>query len=566
MKELIAGILQKSLKENKVEIEKEKIISLLEIPPSPEMGDYAFPCFFLINELKEEPHQIAIELRARIGNPPSDFEDIQTVGPYINFFVDRKLFSEELINKILKQKDKFGKLSTGKGNRTMVEFLSANTNKPLHLGHLRNMSIGESVSRIFEFNSEKVIRANLYNDRGIHICKSMAAYKLYGKNKHPGKQKPDHFVGDFYVKFNEKSKKNEKLELESHRLLQNYEKGDKETIALWQKMNKWCLDGHKKTYEKFGISFDKEYYESKIYTKGKEIIEEGVKKGIFKREKKGGVVIRLGKGKSGKKFLLRPDGTSVYITQDIYLAKLKFEKFKLTKSFYVVGNEQDYHFEVLFKILEKLGFNSKGLKHLSYGMVNLPAGKLKSREGTKVDGDDLIDKVQELVRKELHKREKLSKRELESRSLKIALASIKYFLLRIGIKKNMVFNPKESINFEGETGPYLLYSFARANSILKKIKSKNNKFKIEQLNQSEIKLVKKLSQFPEVVLNAYSNLNPSLIANYSHQLSQIFNEFYHSSPVIGSEQEAFRLKLVKSFKQVLENSLNLLGIETLEKM
>ncbi len=199
-------------------------------------------------------------------------------------------------------------------------------------------------------------------------------------------------------------------------------------------------------------------------------------------------------------------------------------------------------------------------------MVNLPAGKLKSREGTKVDGDDLIEKVQELVKKELHKREKLSKRELESRSLKIALASIKYFLLRIGIKKNMVFNPEESISFEGETGPYLLYSFARANSIVKKIKSKNNKFKIEQLNQSEIKLVKKLSQFPEVVLNAYNNLNPSLIANYSHQLSQIFNEFYHSSPVIGSEQEAFRLKLVKSFKQVLENSLNLLGIETLEKM
>ena len=331
-------------------------------------------------------------------------------------------------------------------------------------------------------------------------------------------------------------------------------------------MNKWCLDGHKKTYEKFGISFDKEYYESKIYTKGKEIILEGVKKGIFRKEKKGGVTVRLAKEKLKKKFLLRPDGTSVYITQDIYLAKLKLDKFKLTKSFYVVGNEQEYHFEVLFKILEKLGFNSKGLKHLSHGMVNLPAGKLKSREGTKVDGDDLIEKVQELVKKELHKREKLSKRELESRSLKIALASIKYFLLRIGIKKNMVFNPEESISFEGETGPYLLYSFARANSIVKKIKSKNNKFKIEQLNQSEIKLVKKLSQFPEVVLNAYNNLNPSLIANYSHQLSQIFNEFYHSSPVIGSEQEAFRLKLVKSFKQVLENSLNLLGIETLEKM
>ncbi len=566
MKELIAEILQKSLKEKEVEIEKEKIINLLEIPPSTEMGDYAFPCFSLVNELKEEPHQIAIELRARIGTPPADFEDIQTVGPYINFFVDRKIFAEDLVNKILKQKNKFGKLSTGNGNKTMVEFPSPNTNKPLHVGHLRNMSLGESVSRILEFNGEKVIRANLNNDRGIHICKSMLAYQKYGKKKKP-KIKSDHFVGDYYVMYNEKLKKNKDLEKEAHDLLRKWEEGNKKTRALWNKMNKWALDGFNKTYKKFGIVFDKEYYESKIYTKGKEIILEGVKKGIFKKEKKGGVVIRLGKGKSGKKFLLRPDGTSVYITQDIYLAKLKSDKFKLTKSIYVTGNEQEYHFDVLFTILKKLGFkSSNNLYHLSYGIVEVPEGKMKSREGKVVDADDLIERVKNLGEKELKSREKLSKKELESRSLKIALASIKYFLLRVGIKKNMFFNPKESINFEGETGPYLLYSFARASSILRKIKSKNNKFKIGQLNQSEIKLVKKLSQFPEVVLNSYNNLNPSVIANYSHQLSQIFNEFYHSCPVIGSEQESFRLTLVKSFKQVLGNSLNLLGIETLERM
>ncbi|MCK4552614.1 arginine--tRNA ligase [Candidatus Pacearchaeota archaeon] len=566
MKELIAEILQKSLKEKNVKIEKEEIINLLETPPSLEMGDYAFPCFFLVNEFKEEPDEIAIQLRAKIGNPPPAFEDIQTVGPYINFFVDRKIFAENLVSQILKQKNNFGKLSTGKGNKTMVEFPSPNTNKPLHLGHLRNMSLGESVSRILEFNGEKVIRANLNNDRGIHICKSMLAYQKYGRKKKPA-IKSDHFVGDYYVLFNKKLKKNKKLEKEAHDLLRKWEEGDKETRVLWSKMNKWALDGFNETYKKFGIAFDKEYYESKIYKKGREIIMEGVKKGIFKKEKKAGVTIKLNKEKLKKKFLLRPDGTSVYITQDIYLAKLKSKQFKLTKSIYVTGNEQDYHFNILFLILKKLGVDfSNNLYHLSYGMVNLPEGKMKSREGNVVDADDLIEKVKSLVEKELKSREKLSKKELESRSLKIAMASIKYFLLKVGVRRDMVFNPKDSINFEGDTGPYMLYSYARAGSILRKIKSKNKQFKIEQLNQTEIKIIKKLSQFPEVVLNAYNNFNPSLIANYSYQLAQIFNEFYHACPVIGSEQESFRLALVKSFKQVLENSLNLLGIETLEKM
>jgi arginyl-tRNA synthetase len=276
-------------------------------------------------------------------------------------------------------------------------------------------------------------------------------------------------------------------------------------------------------------------------------------------------LIKFGKP-LGEKILLRSNGTSVYITQDIYLAKKKFEDYKLNKSIYVVGNEQNYHFEVLFTILEKLGFKQEGLRHLSYGMVELPEGKMKSREGTVVDADDLIYKVQELVKKELSSRAKLSKKQLKERSLKIALASIKYFLLRVDINKNMIFNPKESINFEGDTGPYIQYSYARASSILRKTKKKNMSWKISELHQKEKELIKKIFDFNEIVSKAYLDLNPSLIANYSYKLAQLFNEFYHSCPVLNSENEQFRIKLIEAFRIVLKNSLNLLGIETLEEM
>ena len=569
MKSKISGIIQKSLKEMKISLDKEEIENYLETPPSSEMGDYAFPCFFLAGKLKKNPNQIAIELRSKIGNHSKIFQDVQTRGPYINFFLNRIILAENLISTILKQKENFGKLNLSK-NKTMVEFPSPNTNKPLHLGHLRNMSIGESVSRILEFEGENVVRANLNNDRGIHICKSMLAYQKWGKNKKPTKKiKSDHFVGDFYVLFNKKLKQNTKLDVEAHELLGKWEKGDKPTIQLWKKMNKWALDGFKETYKKFGIKFDKEYFESNIYNAGREIVKEGVEKGIFKQEKDKSVKINLEKEKLGEKYLLRPGGTTLYITQDLYLAKLKLEQFNLNKSIYITGNEQEYHFNVLFTLLKKLGYSfADQLYHLSYGMVNLPDGKMKSREGTIVDADDLINKIQELVKKELSKREKLSKKEIETRSLKIALSAIKYFLLKIDIKKNMIFNPKEAISFEGDTGPYLLYSYARASSILKKSNSKKKKQNnsLENLEIKEIELVKKLEKFPEIVLKSYNTLNPSLIANYSYQLAQIFNEFYHACPVIGDKKEQFRLKLVNSFKIVLKNSLNLIGIEEIERM
>jgi len=581
MKDIITKLLKKntSLKQNQIQ-------NLIEIPPNPNLGDYSFPCFVLSKKLKKSPNQIAENLRKKI-KLPKQIEQIQALGPYLNFFIDKKFLAEKVVKDILKQKNNYGKTNLLNKKKIMVEFPSPNTNKPLHLGHLRNMSIGESVSRLLEFNNAKIIRANLNNDRGIHISKSMLAYQKFGKNKKPGKIKSDHFVGDFYVLFNEKAKNNKVFETQAQELLQKWEKGDKKTIALWKKMNKWALNGFEKTYKKFDIKLDKNYYESEMYKKGKQILLNGVKKRLFKKRKDGAIIINLGK-ELGEKVLLRANGTAVYITQDLYLAKLKF-KSSLDYSIYITGNEQDYHFSVLFKIIKKLGWKfSDKLKHLSYGMVFLPQGKMKSREGIVVDADDIIEKTQNLVKKELRKREKLSKpqnsleernfgsrksrnykdflgKELESRSLKIALAAIKYFLLKIDVKKNMVFNPQESINFEGDTGPYLQYSYARASSILRKSKPKN-KFKIKELNSEEIELIKKLSQFSEVVEKSHKNLNPSHIANYSYQLAKTFNEFYHKCPVIKSEQKDFRLALVQAFRNVLKNSLDLLGIDVLERM
>ncbi len=565
MKEVVAKILKKALKEKDVSMTKEEIMNIIEIPPTSDLGDYAFPCFSLSKELKDNPSQIAIEIREKIGNAPAtDFEDVQTKGPYINFFVNRKSLARQVVwDAIMKKKD-YGRTVSKTKKRTMVEFCSPNTNKPLHLGHLRNMALGESVSRILEFSDEKIIRANLNNDRGVHICKSMLAYKKWGKDKTPDdkKLKPDHFVGHFYTLFNKK--KTKKLEKEAQEMLMKWESGDKETLMLWKLLNGWSLKGFKQTYETFGTKFDTEFFESKIYNKGRKLILDGVKNGLFEKTKKGEVKINLEEEGLGEKILLRNDGTALYITQDLALAKEKFERYDLDRSIYITGNEQNYHFNVLFSLLRKLGF-SEEVGHLSYGLVNLPSGRMKSREGKIVDADDLIERVRLIAEKELLKREKLPKSELRKRSLVIALSAIKYMLLKIDLKKDMLFNPKESVSFDGNTGPYILYSYARASSIMKKA-PKEKKFEVPELTEKEIELVKKLSYFPEVASNSAKNLNPSLVANYSYQLAQLFNEFYHDSKVIGSDEESFRLALVQAFRQTLRNALDLLGIETLEEM
>ena len=555
MKYTIIKELQKITKLNQKIIETK-----LEVPPNPKLGDYAFPTFILAEKLKKSPNQIAEDLSNKIK-----LKNIETkpTGPYLNFFINKTSFSENTINQILKEKSKYGQ---GKNNqKIMVEFPSPNTNKPLHLGHLRNMSIGESISRIYEFLGNKIIRGNLNNDRGIHICKSMVAYEKYGKNKNPDK-KSDHFVGDFYVMYNNKLKSNPKLEEQAQECLKKWEQGDSKTIALWEKMNKWAIDGFQETYKKFGIKHDKEYDESKIYTKGKEIIQDGLKKGIFEQGKDNEIKINLEKENLGEKVVLRSDQTSVYITQDLYLAKLKYEDFKLDSSIYVVGNEQDYHFKVLSVILEKLNFPFK-IHHLSYGMVNLPEGKMKSREGKVVDADDLIEETNNLAKKEILDREpKLNKSEVEKRAEKISLGAIRYQLLKIDANKNTIFNPEKSIVFEGNTGPYIQYTYARSSSILRKIKNKTTKQKIENLHESEVELIKELNNFPEIVQQAHKHLNPALIANYSFQLAQKFNDFYQNCPVIGDENQAFRLKIVEAYRIVIKSALNLLGIDVLEEM
>lgn len=573
MKPLIAKLLKEAiegLNEN-VELKMEEIEKLIEIPPSAEMGDFAFPCFLLASRIKENPNDIALELREEIGelDDANKFEDIQTNGPYINFFVDRVALALNLLKQIETEKDVFGKqLPTQE--KIMVEFVSPNTNKPLHIGHLRNMALGESVSRILEFSGKNVIRACLFNDRGVHICKSLLAYQKWGKNSKPDKKtKPDHFVGKYYVLFGKKAEKKKELEEEAQLCLQEWELGNKPIIDTWKKMNTWAYAGFDQTLDKLKIHFDKKYYESETYTKGKEIVLEGIKKKTFQQRKDNAVIINLEKEGLGEKVLIRPDGTSVYITQDLYLAQLKEKEYNLNGSIYVVGNEQSYHFNVLFTILKKLGFKSaSNLRHLSYGMVRLPEGKIKSREGTEgITADEVFDKVQKIATKGLEKKEKLPKKELEKRSLIIVNAAIKYFLLKVDSNKNMIFNPKESVNFEGDTGPYLQYSYARASSIIKKVnKNKIKDSELTELELKEIELVKKLSEFPEIVSKSYNLLNPSVIANYSYQLAQIFNEFYHECPVLKSEKEFFRLMLVESFRQVLKNSLFLLGIEVLEKM
>jgi len=396
----------------------------------------------------------------------------------------------------------------------------------------------------------------------------MIGYEKYGKNKTPESEKikGDKFTGNFYVKFSKEVVKNPELEKKAQEKLKLWEKNDPETIKLWEKMNSWAYQGMQETFDKFGMSkIDKHYYESKLYKEGKEIIKEGLKKNIFQKKEDGAIFIDLNKEGLGEKVVLRSDGTSIYITQDIYLAEKRVKDFKLDSSYYVVGSDQVYHFKTLFAILEKLGIK-KDWHHFSYGLVALPTGKMKSREGTASSADDLIEQTQKMAQKGLiEKSTKMTKPELEKRSLTIALAAIKYTLLKVDINKQIIFNPNQALAFEGDTGPYLLYSYARASSIIKKAKS-NKEIKIIDLKDSEIALIKKIETFPDIIEKSYKHLAPNLIANYSFELAKQFNEFYHNCPVIGGIEEGFRLALVESFKTTLKKSLDLLGIETLDEM
>jgi len=567
MKEQIVSALANELKDH---LKPDDINRAVEIPPSDDLGDYAFPCFSLSRLLRKNPAQIAADLKAKIGPDDGLVKSgvrVESTGGYLNFFIDKRQLAESTLRQC-------ADASFGRGaaaGRVVVEFASPNTNKPLHLGHLRNMSIGDSVARILAHCGCEVFRTSINNDRGVHICKSMLAYERCGGAATPEKPriKSDHFVGNYYVMFNDKSSRDPSWNDDAQAMLKKWEDGDPATIELWKRMNGWALSGFRETYRLFGISFDKEYYESEIYKDGKEIVKDGLERGIFYKRDDGAVVVDLEDEKLGDKVLLRPDGTSVYIVQDLYLALLKDRDFGYDRSIYVVGNEQDYHFAVLIAIFKKLGHGVAGkMKHLSYGMVELPEGKMKSREGTVVDADDLIRETKELAKQEVAARYELSEEMIEDRSLKIALAAIKYQLLKIDTAKNMVFDPKKAISFEGDTGPYLLYSYARASSIIRKAGAQQQPVIPAGLEAAEIRLIKKIAFFPAAVKSAHDRLSPSIVANYAFDLAQVFNEFYHAHQVIGScgDVEIFRVNMVAAFRVTIGKCLTLLGIEPIEEM
>jgi arginyl-tRNA synthetase len=461
----------------------------------------------------------------------------------------------------------------------MVEFSSPNTNKPLHLGHLRNDALGYSLSKILEANGAQVKRVNIINDRGIHICKSMLAYQLLGKGKTPESEriKPDHFVGNYYVLYDKKSKEDSSMEQKAREMLKAWEEGDREVTGLWKQMNGWAIDGINETYRKTGIWFDKIYFESETYLLGKEEVLKGLKKGVFYKKEDGSVWVNLSELRMDNKVLLRGDGTSLYVTQDIGTAILRYNDWPFNKLIYIVGSEQKYHFQVLFNVLKLLGFPWAGdLYHLSYGMVNLPEGKMKSREGTVVDADDLLNELKELAKKEIEEKGRVEESgNIEETAEKIALGALNYYLLQTSPNKDMLFNPAESISFNGNTGPYLQYTGARIASIFRKYEERKNTIKGGGFQAGllaipeEGELIMLMAQYPEIVLQCAEQYNPSIIANHLYEIASTFNTYYHENQIINNKDSNLvitRLSLARGIQQILKNGFDLLGIPFLECM
>ncbi len=545
---------------------------MIELPKDSRYGDFAVPCFSFAKEMKKSPAAIALEITQACEKTKDPLiDEVKNVGPYINFFINKHILAEKLLSEINKKKIYFAHIdakTNKQKQRVMVEFCSPNTNKPLHLGHIRNMLLGESVSDILKFNGNDVIKSCLVNDRGMHICKSMIAYDLWGEGKTPktAKKKGDHFVGDFYVEY----AKHEDDELKEmvQDWLKKWEHSDPKIMKLWKTMNEWVYEGFDTTFKRLGISFDKFYYESKMYDKGKEIVEEGLKKNIFMK-KDGAIYAPLATYNLPDKVLLRSDGTTVYMTQDIYLAIKKLKDYKLDSSIYVVGSEQNMHFQQLFAILEMLGYEqAKKMHHMSYGMVNLPDGKMKSREGTVVDADDLLDDLIDIAKIEVKKRETgLLPSVVTKRATTIALAGLKFYMLKQDPAKEMTYNPKESLSFEGETGPYVQYSAVRIKSIIDKSGKKIPKtVDFNRMEPAELNVAMKLSQFEDIIAKTGEQKKPSLLCNYLIELSQEFNSYYHSTKIIDTGMEAERLYLINAVRTILVSGLKLLGIDVPEKM
>lgn len=560
-------------------IEAEKII--VEVPPKKELGDFACPMFAYSKALRLAPQAIATEVANWFSSNESSI-NVKTAGPYLNFFLDLSSTAESVVSSVLSLGDKYGNSEINSGKKIMIEFSCPNTNKPLHLGHLRNDSLGESISRILKASGAEVKKVNLINNRGIHICKSMLAYKKFGSDTTPQSEniKSDHFVGNYYVKFDKWSKEDETALPQAQAMLVKWEEGDSDVLSLWEKMNKWTIDGINETYKKTGISFDKVYFESETYKLGKEEVLKGVENKIFYKDEEGTVWIDLEDIGLDKKVLLRKDGTSLYLTQDLGTAISRHKDFPFDSLIYVVASEQQYHFKVLFHVLSLLGYSwAKDLFHLSYGMVNLPDGKMKSREGTVVDADDLFAELSNLAKQEIISKGREGEvGDINKVSDAIALGALNYYLLATTPSKDMIFNPKETISFQGNTGPYTQYMGARISSLIAKYNEqlasdtalKSAIFDAKLLNtQNEREIVKLASDFPKIVQNSAIQKNPALIISFLYDLCKVFSRFYHDTPILNAESANLiktRVTLCEVVLQLIKNCFALTGIPFLAKM
>ena len=571
-------------------------------------GSLTLVVFPLLKTSKKKPEDTAQEIGDYLKANCEAVADFNVVKGFLNLVIAPAAWLGLLQD--IDKDEKWGcKTATADSPLVMIEYSSPNTNKPLHLGHVRNNLLGWSLAQIMEANGNRVVKTNIVNDRGIHICKSMLAWQKWGNGETPetSGKKGDHLIGDYYVAFDkhyreevkelkakfvaegmdeekaeERAKNEAPLIVEAHEMLVKWEQNDPEVRALWQKMNDWVYAGFDETYKALGVSFDKIYYESNTYLEGKKKVEEGLQKGLFFRKEDNSVWADLSADGLDQKLLLRSDGTSVYMTQDIGTADMRFKDFPIDKMIYVVGNEQNYHFQVLSILLDRLGFKwGKELVHFSYGMVELPNGKMKSREGTVVDADDLIasmiENAKQLSEDKVNKLEGISEEEKNEIARIVGMGALKYFILKVDARKNMLFNPEESIDFNGNTGPFIQYTHARIRSILRKAQGTEPLTPCSSslapcslpLAPKEIDLIQKLSEFPAAVEQAGTDYSPSGIANYCYELTKQFNQFYHDHSILGAdteEQKAVRLLIAKNVAKTIKNGMALLGIEVPERM
>jgi len=554
-------------------------------------GDFTIVVFPLLRYSKQSPEQTGELLGEYLRNSSVFIEESNVIKGFLNLVVSHRYWKELLANELCS--GAYGILKPGKeAPMVMIEYSSPNTNKPLHLGHIRNNLLGHSIARILKATGHRVMQVNLVNDRGIHICKSMVAWELDGKGEDPvtAGMKGDHLVGKYYVLYDQiyKAQVSELVKqgipekeaearaevlIQAREMLRKWEAGDPEVRKLWKTMNDWVYEGFDQTYRRLGIHFDKTYYESDTYKLGKELVMKGLRDGVLYKKEDGSIWADLEEEGLDHKLLLRSDGTSVYMTQDVGTAHQRYEESAFDSHIYVVGNEQNYHFQVLAIILKKLGYAwADKLYHLSYGMVELPEGKMKSREGTVVDADDLMDEMEDTAKQmseELGKLEGFSGKEKRDIYRQIGMGALKYFILKVDPRKNMTFDPRESVDFNGNTGPFIQYTYARINSVIRKGADISRSSGEQDLNPKEISLIRLMHDFPEIVGEASRVLNPSLIANFLYELAKEFNQFYHDHSILSADtgaQVSQRLLLAEATGNIIESGMELLGIEVPERM